>query len=221
MYIRGITFLVFLVNVSVCALAQAKNTPVASYQQCVSCHGEQAQGNDVLKAPVLAGQYSWYLQRQLNNFANGSRGQHSQDILGQQMSAIAKTISSAEQSMIVNYLEKLPAKKNKAEAEIKGDLKNGSRYYQARCGACHGGNAQGNKTFNAPKLAGQSSKYLLRQMNNFKQGIRGTVKEDKYGRQMAMMAKTVSEKQLKDILFFISQEEITNTPIENKSSGEK
>jgi len=221
MYLRGITIFVFLINIFVCASAQAKNTPVASYQQCISCHGEQAQGNDVLKAPVLAGQYAWYLQRQLNNFANGNRGQHKLDRLGQQMSVIAKTISSAEQSMIVNYLEKLSVKNNQANTITKGDLKNGSRYYQARCGACHGGNAQGNKTFNAPKLAGQSSDYLLRQMNNFKQGIRGTEKEDKYGRQMAMMAKTVSEKQLNDILFFISQEEVTNKSVKNKRSGEK
>jgi len=46
--------------------------------------------------------------------------------------------------------------------------------------------------------------YLATQMNNFQQGLRGTVKQDKYGRQMAMMAKTVSAKELDDILFFIS-----------------
>jgi cytochrome c oxidase subunit 2 len=41
-------------------------------------------------------------------------------------------------------------------------------------------------------------------MNNFVQGIRGTHKEDKYGRQMAMMAKTTSGTELQDIIAYIS-----------------
>jgi len=180
-----------------------------SFQKCIVCHGKNAQGNNTLKSPVLAGQYDWYLQRQLNNFTNGLRGKHPQDNGGQQMAAIAKTLSSAEISLLSDYLSKLPIMKDENfNVESTGDFKNGSRYYQAKCGACHGGKAQGNKSFNAPKLANQTFQYLAQQMENFQQGKRGTEKADKFDRQMAMMSKTVQPKQLNDILFYISKQNI-------------
>ncbi|MDO9321932.1 MAG: c-type cytochrome, partial [Pseudomonas sp.] len=37
----------------------------ALFNACSSCHGEQAQGNPTLAAPVLAGQQQSYLIRQL------------------------------------------------------------------------------------------------------------------------------------------------------------
>jgi len=103
------------------------------------------------------------------------------------------------------YLATLSPEKIKQETV--GDLKNGSRYYQAKCGACHGGKAQGNASFNAPKLSGQNSDYLQSQMKNFTTGIRGTHENDKFGRQMAMMSKTTSGKELDDIIHYIAQQE--------------
>ena len=216
-------------------------------QQCSACHGENAQGKPSLNAPVLAGQYAWYLQRQLNHFANNLRGVHADDEQGKPMVAIAKQFSvqissktsskasskaslnesvnvseGSEFSVLAAYIESLSSSSSSdssfapisASSSIKSNeeknrnkIKNGSRYYQAKCGACHGGAAQGNTTFNAPKLSGQNSDYLKLQMNNFVKGIRGNSKKDKFGRQMAMMAKTTKGKELADILFFISLQE--------------
>lgn len=174
-----------------------------SYQACVACHGDKGQGNPQLKAPQLAGQHSWYLQRQLQHFASDLRGQHSKDNLGQQMKLFASALSADDVRQINDYLAAqqpvLPTH------NLQGDLKNGSRYYQAKCGACHGGKGEGNKAFQAPALVNLSPAYLQRQMHAFKQGIRGTEKADKYGRQMAMMAKTVSDTELADIVFFIAE----------------
>ena len=66
--------------------------------------------------------------------------------------------------------------------------------------------AEQNPAFKAPKLAGQNIDYLRRQMQNFVTGIRGSHPEDKLGRQMAMMAKTTSGKELEDILHYIAQQ---------------
>jgi|TARA_B110000902_G_scaffold264054_1_gene344527 cytochrome c oxidase subunit 2 len=181
------------------------NQPPPSYAQCVACHGEQGQGNKQLKAPTLAGQSANYLTRQLINFSSELRGSHEKDIYGQQMLAITKALDlNKDVSAISAYLSALsPTKVNQ---ETIGDLKNGSRYYQAKCGACHGGKAQGNKAFKAPKLSGQDNEYLQRQMKYFAEGIRGTDPKDKLGRQMAMMSKTTSGKELDDILYYISQQ---------------
>ncbi|MCJ8320941.1 MAG: c-type cytochrome [Colwellia sp.] len=68
------------------------------------------------------------------------------------------------------------------------DIQLGQQLYGS-CAACHGQQAQGNKVLNAPKLAGQSIWYLKRQLSYFKNGARGSHKQDIYGQQMATMAK--------------------------------
>lgn len=57
----------------------------------------------------------------------------------------------------------------------------------AACTACHGANGEGNEALNAPKLAGQQAWYIERQLNYFKQGVRGG-DGDTYGAQMLPFA---------------------------------
>ncbi|MCF2950101.1 cytochrome c [Paraglaciecola aquimarina] len=191
-----------VVNTSQLLYANGKQ----AYTKCIACHGEMAEGKSQLNAPALAGQFDWYLTRQINNFASGQRGSHNQDTNGKTMAVFAKSLSDKNQlDALSKYISQLPSISTKGT--LSGNMMNGSRYYQAKCGACHGGNAQGNKGFNAPKLAGQSTEYLALQMANFKQDIRGYHQEDKLGRQMAMMAKVVSEQELIDILFYIAEQE--------------
>lgn len=186
--------------------SHAENIGKFLYASCIACHGINAQGNSDLKAPALAGQYDWYLVSQLNNFSNGKRGSHEQDINAKAMLPFAQLLDTEQSKQQVSlYLNQLPAVSFKGT--VTGDEKNGVRYYQSRCGACHGGKAEGNPAFKAPKLSGQNPSYLMTQMNNFKHGIRGYQQEDKLGRQMAMMSKMVSEQELTDIIFYISQQQ--------------
>jgi cytochrome c oxidase subunit 2 len=177
------------------------------YQQCAACHGQQGEGNEELNAPALAGQFDWYLTRQVNNFANEIRGAHEKDVFGKQMLAMAKQLDKEEVKHLSTYIQSMEI--TKTTFNESGNMHNGSRYYQGKCGACHGGTAQGNKSLNAPKLAGLSKSYLERQMANFSDGIRGTNEEDKLGRQMAMMAKTTSGQELNDIIFYILSQQST------------
>ena len=62
----------------------------------------------------------------------------------------------------------------------------------AVCAACHGPQGQGMQPLNAPKLAGQEPWYLKRQLENYKDGLRGTHEADVFGRQMAPMARTLA-----------------------------
>ena len=66
----------------------------AKYKVCAACHGENGEGRKIANAPRISGQHSWYIARQLNNFKNGVRGTHFNDITGMQMRPIAMTLGT-------------------------------------------------------------------------------------------------------------------------------
>jgi cytochrome c oxidase subunit 2 len=80
-----------------------------------------------------------------------------------------------------------------------GNIEKGASSYVS-CGACHGTAGRGNYALSAPRLAGQSDWYLKRQLQNFKQGVRGAHKSDSYGHQMALMSRTLQDEQAVDDL---------------------
>ena len=181
--------------------ATAQDAP-AAYGSCVACHGAAGEGNVALNSPALAGQQSAYIERQLQHFKSGLRGADPKDTLGAQMRGMAATLSDDDITAIASYLSALALPPVKAPAS--GDLKNGNNYYQANCGACHGGKAEGNAALNSPALASLDTDYLQRQYKNFQSGARGSSADDRYGRQMAMMANSLpSEQDLADVIAFI------------------
>lgn len=176
----------------------------ALYSACSSCHGEQAQGNSALAAPVLAGQQQDYLTRQLDHFKTGLRGSNPDDSGGAQMQAMAATLPDAQAiADLTAYLASLPAPT--ITPSLSGNAALGSRLYQAKCAACHGGQAEGNLAMHSPRLRQQFDSYLLLQVNHFKQGIRGSAPSDRYGKQMKMMASSVNEAELLDVIAHISR----------------
>jgi cytochrome c oxidase subunit II len=84
-----------------------------------------------------------------------------------------------------------------------GDAAKGKTLY-ATCGACHGANAEGQEALNAPKLAGQEEWYIVRQLQNFKNGVRGANPKDTYGMQMAPMSQTLpTDQAMADVAAYI------------------
>jgi cytochrome c oxidase subunit 2 len=73
-----------------------------------------------------------------------------------------------------------------------GDPVAGKTAY-ATCAACHGQQGEGNIAMNAPGLAELPPWYIERQIEHFKDGIRGSHKADEYGRQMAPMANMLTD----------------------------
>jgi cytochrome c oxidase subunit II len=90
-----------------------------------------------------------------------------------------------------------------AGALAAGDAERGKTLF-ATCGACHGANGEGLEALNAPKLAGQEEWYIVRQLQNFKNGVRGNNPKDTYGMQMAPMAQTlVDDQAMQDVAAYI------------------
>ena len=79
--------------------------------------------------------------------------------------------------------------------------------YLSRCGACHGDKGWGTEALYTPKLIGIGDSYLIRQVRNFQDGLRGAQKDAHKGRQMAMLAKSVTTEELKDIAAFLNAPE--------------
>jgi cytochrome c553 len=79
-----------------------------AFQACAACHGANAQGNEALGAPALAGQNDWYLLTQLRNFRAGFRGSHQEDTFGSQMVTMSKTLTDDQAVInVVSYINTL------------------------------------------------------------------------------------------------------------------
>lgn len=190
------------------AVAQA--TP-AALALCQSCHQANGAGHPALNAPALAGQQQAYLLRQLQQFQTGQRGAHPEDQTGAQMrAALPQDLTAADLAALAGHFAALPAvavaKAPSADpAQVDPvQVDKGRRIYINSCGACHGGNAEGNAALNAPALRLLDAAYLTRQMNYFRKGVRGTDKTDKPGRQMARMAQTLkNEQEIAQVIAYI------------------
>jgi cytochrome c oxidase subunit 2 len=95
-------------------------------------------------------------------------------------------------------------------APVVGDVAAGKASF-AVCASCHGANGEGNVALNAPKLSGQSTWYLRRQLANFKAGLRGTQDKDAFGKMMAPMAATLADdKAVANVVAYIAS--LPDTP---------
>lgn len=80
----------------------------AAYAVCAACHGQNAEGNEQMGGPRLAGQDDWYLVRQINNYNKGLRGYDPKDIFGNQMRPMAATLSTEKAvNDVVAYINTL------------------------------------------------------------------------------------------------------------------
>tara|TARA_B110000116_G_scaffold46781_1_gene38861 strand:- start:253 stop:879 length:627 start_codon:yes stop_codon:yes gene_type:complete len=163
-----------------------------SDRYCTTCHGAEGVGNIAVQAPRLAGMEGWYLQRQLENFREGIRGTHTDDLQGIAMQAMAAKLTEASIADIVSWIGAWEFVAT--DVTIEGNVNRGRTAYQI-CASCHGANAEGNEAIGAPALAGQNDWYLLTQINNFRAGIRGTHQDDSFGVQMRTMSATLRDDQ--------------------------
>ncbi|MBT8091551.1 MAG: c-type cytochrome [Gammaproteobacteria bacterium] len=173
------------------ATAQDVSHGKDDYKLCASCHGFDAAGSQLVNAPALAGQEAWYLERQLRNFREGIRGSSDGDTHGQAMALMTRGLESDETIMdIVAYIGTLPSAD--PAVTIDGDTVKGRESYET-CAACHGVNAEGNALLNAPALTTLDDWYQLRQLQAFKDGLRGAHPDDIYGQQMRPMASILAD----------------------------
>jgi cytochrome c oxidase subunit 2 len=175
----------------------------ARYAVCAACHGPKGEGNAAMNAPKLSGQGDWYLKRQLVNYKQGARGTHEKDTYGKMMAPMAATLPDETAiEDVVAYIMTLPD--TRAAGKVRGDAKNGRQRYTT-CAACHGSDGRGIALMNAPRLKGMNDWYLVTQLKNFRDGIRGAHPQDFYGYQMSLLAAMLTDDQtISDLAAYIS-----------------
>ena len=174
---------IVLASIAIGAAAAAERESFDD-RYCTTCHGTDGRGNEGVRAPRIAGMESWYLKRQLENYRDGIRGAHPDDIEGLAMQPMAAKLTDASIRDIVEWVggwNYVPA-----EHTISGDLKAGRALYQS-CATCHGADAEGDEALGAPALAGQNDWYMVTQLRNFLAGYRGAHPRDIHGAQMRAM----------------------------------
>jgi cytochrome c oxidase subunit 2 len=185
----GIISMVSAVAVHAADAAAGKS----AYSVCSTCHAANGGGNQSLNAPRLTGQLDWYLKRQLQAFKDGIRGTAAGDIYGAQMRPMAMTLANeAAIDNVVAYIGTLTAPA--PTATVQGDAAAGKQLY-ATCAACHGPKGEGNVALNSPRLTDQDDWYLVRELQNYKKGIRGGNPKDTFGAQMKPMAAMLANDQ--------------------------
>jgi len=182
------------------------------YAGCIACHGASAEGNEAMNAPRLAGLGKWYIARQLGYFKQQVRGGANDDVYSQQMAAMSVLLPDDDAIELVSgYIASLNSE-NQVRSTSDGH-ESGRELYQT-CSSCHGKNAEGNFATNAPRLAGQQSTYLKRQIQNYQKGLRGQHLRDLYGSQMMMMSRVLQDEQaIDDVVNYIAS--MTETSAEN------
>ncbi len=195
--------LVVLALVASMGCAQKPNTPEALFGNCVSCHGAQGAGNQQLGAPPIAGMPAWYVEAQLTKFKEGYRGYHGDDVNGLKMRPMTLSLANEEEvKAVAGYVAGLPTT-SAAATVTDGNAQNGQARY-ALCASCHGDKGQGNEAVKAPPLNESADWYLLRQLQNFKGGVRGAHPKDITGAQMRAIIGTLPDEQaMKDVVAYI------------------
>ena len=187
------------------ALAWVVGTASAGndFDYCLLCHGANANGNYGIRAPKLSGMEPWYLARQLENFAAGTRGLAAEDGSGHEMGPVGLRLKEeGTLDAAVQFIGKLESKR--PAPTVSGDVAHGRELYK-NCVSCHGAKGEGNASLNSPALAARSDWYLVTQLSNFQKGLRGVDERDTYGAQMRAIVVTLpDEKAITDVVAYIN-----------------
>jgi len=152
---------------------------------CAGCHGDAGQGGSRGEYPRLGGQRAKYLESQLRAFRARTRINipmypytQERELPDEDIKDVAAYLASIE------LPNKWPVFKDSDDAltrltltervmiipRVPGNLANGEKIYQEECAFCHGKAGMGFGRF--PRLVGQYTNYLMRQMEKYVKGER-------------------------------------------------
>jgi len=152
--------------------AQDGDAAKVAVQVCASCHGPR--GDSISPAfPKIGGQRAEYLEGQLKAFRDRTRA----DPMAQayMWGMTSQLGDDMIKKLAAFYSQQKPSKGKSSDP---GLMKAGKAIYEAglpgakvqACATCHGKDAEGSSAF--PRLAGQHSEYVVKQLVLFKSSLR-------------------------------------------------
>lgn len=139
---------------------------------CGTCHGTRG-NNTNPKFPLLAGQNANYLAAQLKAFHSQTRGDP--DAIGYMWGMASELDDGTISALAAYYAAQKP---DVSVAASPATIARGREIYEhgvpaqgvPACSTCHGPDAHGMADF--PRLAGQHSQYVLKQLSSFQSNMR-------------------------------------------------
>lgn len=157
---------------------------------CAGCHGEFGQGGKDGEYPRIAGMPMAYIVKQMHLFRDRKLDNmamleyvNPRDFPEEDVYDVSAYLAQLElltrlppidESQPFDPLERLQMARrvlNIPRTE-EGDPDKGRTQYNKECRSCHGTDGWGRNDREVPMLAGQHTKYLLRQVDKYRQGIR-------------------------------------------------
>lgn len=183
------------------ALCQSVGASEALYFPCQSCHGDDGSGNEGLDAPAIAGMDASYVAKQIAYFRDGIRGSTLDDLRGRQMGLISAILKDDEDvRVLAEYVEAMPRVKPLATLPSPGA--EASQLYEA-CSVCHGPNGEGVSALDGPAISWLDDWYIRHQLQNYKDGVRGSDARDPGGSQMRASVAALSDNDMDQLAAFV------------------
>ena len=166
---------------------QGERQAPPAVQACVGCHGNQGQGNPEANTPRIAGQSAYYLLKQLDSYANGSRRDRVMEPIARGLppelrSSVAVHYASLNAPFDERARSQRPSERGRVLAND-GDNALGV----PACRNCHGPGGVGEPP-NIPYIAGLDAGYHSAELTAWKTGTR----TNDAGQQMFRVAAALS-----------------------------
>ncbi|MCI0655362.1 MAG: c-type cytochrome [Methylococcaceae bacterium] len=162
--------------------------------------------------PRLAGQHAKYLSRQLSDFKSQKRTDPSMQAMAAGLSeqdmedlgefyAVQKAESPAgDKQQSAGDDQVAPLSEESIAAGRTVFIAGNEKTRVAACSACHGVGGEGNGPAGFPRLKGQYSAYLIKALNDFKEGLR----ENDDGAMMRTIAGKMSKAEINAVSAYLS-----------------
>jgi cytochrome c553 len=186
--------------------ANTKSAAPPGAVPCQACHGAHGEGMTTVNAPRIAGQSAHYIEKQLRDFASGTR----ENLV---MGGIAKSLSDADRAKVAAYYASLPVPPVARSAGPSATVAARGHEFAVQgveakhvqaCDNCHGPEGSGVAP-SGPYLAGQMASYLASQLKSWQQGTR----RNDAGKLMALVAVRLDETDIEAVTAYYASLDAT------------
>jgi cytochrome c553 len=162
-----------------------------AYEVCSGCHLANGMGRPDGTMPVVAGQYTKVLIKQMADIRAGRRENPT-------MYPFARDMAPQDIADTSAYMHSLKWLGNNGKGPGTS-LKHGEELYKKDCRSCHG-KGEGDEAKFIPRLAGQHYKYMVRQITAMREGKRKNSDKD-----MVKVIKPYSEADVEAVSDYLSR----------------
>ncbi len=167
------------------------------FVQCAGCHIASIQTLPKGWVPEILGQHPRYLAKELIDFSRGVRW----DVRMQPIAREHARPGGQDVLDVVTYISRQsPDRAGGGAPQTPVPARAAGAYYSSSCSGCHGPTGEGEDAGFVPRLAGQDSAYLLRQLHDVVDGRRPNMRAqhlqlltDRNARQLDGLAAYLSQ----------------------------